>query len=167
MNTKKQHEFAYYSSPVGRLCLVANDQGLAGVFFDLHAHHQHDADWIFNSSNAELKLTALQLDEYFAGQRQQFDVPLAPSVGTAFQLQVWEALRTIPYGETWSYKQLALAIGNPNAIRAVGAANGRNPLSIIVPCHRVIASSGALQGYAGGVAQKVKLLELENLHFAQ
>lgn len=155
--------FNYYSSPIGRLCLVASDDGLSGVYFDQHAHHQHNDAWAFNAMHPILAQAALELSEYFSGKRQNFSLPLHRSTGTLFQQQVWAALQTIPYAHTWSYAQLALAIGKPKAIRAVGAANGRNPLSIIVPCHRVIASSGALQGYAGGVLQKAKLLEHELL----
>ncbi|PAS30562.1 cysteine methyltransferase, partial [Vibrio cholerae] len=99
-------------------------------------------------------------DEYFSGQRTQFELPLAAS-GTAFQQSVWHALCKIPYGEIWSYQQLAEAIGNPKAVRAVGLANGKNPISIIVPCHRVVGKNGQLTGYAGGLERKAFLLELE------
>jgi methylated-DNA-[protein]-cysteine S-methyltransferase len=101
-----------------------------------------------------------QLAEYFAGRRQRFTLPLDPS-GTAFQRDVWDALRTIPFGETRSYAQIARQIGHPRAVRAVGAANGRNPLSIVVPCHRVVGSTGALTGFAGGLDVKARLLALE------
>nr|WP_169449722.1 methylated-DNA--[protein]-cysteine S-methyltransferase [Oceanospirillum beijerinckii] len=101
-----------------------------------------------------------QCQEYFAGQRQNFDLPLA-ATGTEFQQQVWHALTQIPFGVTWSYQDLANAIGNPKAVRAVGLANGKNPISIIVPCHRVIGKNGKLTGYAGGVEQKEQLLKLE------
>lgn len=104
-----------------------------------------------------------QLDEYFAGIRTDFDLPLNPS-GTPFQLRVWEALRTIPYGETMSYGQIAAAIGKPGAFRAVGAANGQNPISIVVPCHRVIGSQGSLTGYGGGLQAKQWLLSHEAAH---
>lgn len=154
-------QYLNYLSPLGNLCLVASEQGLVGVFFDNHAHHEHDDSWVLNAKHPILLQTIIQLEEYFLGQRQQFDLPLDQTQGTAFQRNVWAALRKIPYGETWSYQQLALAINNPKASRAVGAANGRNPLTIIVPCHRVIASSGAMQGYAGGLSNKIKLLEIE------
>jgi methylated-DNA-[protein]-cysteine S-methyltransferase len=107
-----------------------------------------------------LSQTVIQLEEYFAGLRNEFDLPLA-AAGTDFQTQVWHALTTIPYGETWSYQELANAIGNPKAVRAVGLANGKNPISIVVPCHRVIGKSGKLTGYAGGVERKQRLLALE------
>ena len=103
---------------------------------------------------------AQQLDEYFAGKRQQFNLPLRP-LGTAFQRAVWDELLLIPYGETRSYKQIAQAIGNPNACRAVGMANNKNPISIFIPCHRVVGSSGSLTGYGGGLDMKKKLLTLE------
>ncbi|NCO45642.1 MAG: methylated-DNA--[protein]-cysteine S-methyltransferase, partial [Vibrio sp.] len=104
--------------------------------------------------------TIKQLDEYFSGKRTIFTLPLAAK-GTEFQQSVWQALCKIPYGETWNYQQIAEAIGNPKAVRAVGLANGRNPISIIVPCHRVIGKSGKLTGYAGGLNRKASLLELE------
>jgi len=110
-----------------------------------------------------LELAARQLGEYFAGERHAFDLPIAPR-GTGFQERVWRALLAIPYGTTWSYGQLAHAIGRPSASRAVGTANGANPISIIVPCHRVIAASGALTGYAGGLAAKRWLLDHECAH---
>ncbi len=103
---------------------------------------------------------AEQLREYFAGERERFDVPLAAR-GTEFQRRVWEALRAIPYGETASYGQIARAVGRPAASRAVGAANGRNPISIVVPCHRVVGAGGALTGYGGGLDRKARLLDLE------
>ena len=102
-----------------------------------------------------------QLDEYFAGTRREFDLPLAPD-GTPFQLRVWQALQTIPYGGTWSYRELAAAVGNVQAVRAVGLANGRNPLPIVIPCHRVIGSDGSLTGYGGGLPTKRSLLALEH-----
>ena len=107
-----------------------------------------------------------QLDEYFDGQRTEFDLPLAPQ-GTPFMKKVWEALCTIPYGETATYKDIAIAVGSPKAYRAVGMANNRNPIGIIVPCHRVIGCSGKLVGYAGGTDLKYKLLRLENKNFTE
>jgi methylated-DNA-[protein]-cysteine S-methyltransferase len=107
-----------------------------------------------------LKQAKRELDEYFTGTRTEFNLPLA-ALGTAFQQKVWQALITIPFGETWSYQDLADAIGNPKAVRAVGLANGKNPISIIVPCHRVIGKSGKLTGYAGGVERKAWLLKHE------
>ena len=109
-----------------------------------------------------LKRCAEQLDAYFAGVFQTFDLPLAPE-GTSFQRRVWETLQTIPYGETWSYKTLAQAADCPRGYRAVGLANNRNPISILIPCHRVVGASGALTGYGGGLSNKAHLLELEGI----
>ena len=107
-----------------------------------------------------------EVDEYFAGKRTAFDIPLAPE-GTPFQQEVWKALRAIPFGETRSYMDVARTIGKPRAVRAVGAANGRNPLGIVVPCHRVIGADGSLTGYAGGMERKKFLLDLERQRFVQ
>ncbi len=148
-------------SPIGRLKLVATDQGLAAVLFE--------NDWpgrVPVESGAEdpthpvLLETERELEEYFAGRRTEFDVALDVS-GTPFQRRVWAALLTIPFGETRSYGQIANQIGSPAAARAVGAANGRNPIAIIAPCHRVVGSSGELTGFAGGLAAKARLLSLE------
>jgi len=113
-----------------------------------------------NESTELTDKTAMQLDEYFTGKRKHFDLPLQPK-GTDFQRSVWKALQEIPYGETRSYKQIAEAIGNPKACRAVGLANNRNPIWIVIPCHRVIGSNGALTGYGGGLEMKQRLLEIE------
>ncbi|MFT7682425.1 MAG: methylated-DNA-[protein]-cysteine S-methyltransferase [Moritella dasanensis] len=110
-----------------------------------------------------MQLAVTQLQEYFNGQRHEFSIPLAAN-GTEFQNKVWQALTTIPYGETWSYKDLAIAVGNPKASQAVGGANSKNPISIIVPCHRVIGKNGNLTGYAGGLDIKQRLLNLETKH---
>jgi len=153
------NQFTYYKSPYGNMTLQANDKGLLGVWFDIHTTKPKDLGCY--SDECEILNRAIQqLDEYFSGQRTQFELPLAAK-GTAFQQSVWNALCRIPYGETWSYQQLADAIGNPKAVRAVGLANGKNPLSVIVPCHRVIGKNGKLTGYAGGVETKQRLLELE------
>jgi methylated-DNA-[protein]-cysteine S-methyltransferase len=154
-------KYAIYSSMFGPLRLLASEAGLAGVYFAEHKHLQIDPTWQSDPQNALLKGAAQQLDAYFAGELHDFDLPLDCSQGTAFQQEVWQALRTIPYGKVCSYSALAQQIGRPKAIRALGAANGRNPLSIIIPCHRVIAASGALQGYAGGLEIKQRLLMLE------
>jgi methylated-DNA-[protein]-cysteine S-methyltransferase len=142
-------------TPLGLAHLVAHEEHLAGVYLPAQAPP------IATTGTARvLELAAAQLAEYFAGDRRTFELPLAPQ-GTAFQRRVWDALLRIPYGETWSYGRLAREIGSPSASRAVGAANGKNPLSIIVPCHRVIGATGALTGYAGGVAAKQWLLAHE------
>ncbi len=147
-------------SPLGPLRLYAVPAGLCGVYFDGHrpAPRVGPADAVEVAAAFEPVLE--QLTEYFAGSRWAFDLELAP-VGTTFQLEVWSALRTIPVGETCSYGELAHRLGRPAAVRAVGAANGRNPLSIIVPCHRVVGASGTLTGYAGGLDRKRWLLEHE------
>lgn len=153
--------YTYYTSPIGRLTLVASDNALSGVFFEQHCHHQHDPNWQESSDLPVLHATKTQLGEYFAGLRRHFDLPLHVAVATDFQRTVWRALLDIPYAETVSYGALAQKIGRPKAVRALGAANGRNPFSIIVPCHRVIAANGQLHGYAGGLENKRALLDFE------
>ena len=146
-------------SPVGPLTLVAVEGNLVGCYMDAQRHRPTDA--IFGAPAPEPFAAAVeQLAEYFAGQRLDFDLPLAFR-GTPFQQRVWSALREIPYGETESYGELANRIGSPGASRAVGLANGRNPIGIIVPCHRVIGASGSLTGYGGGIERKRALLDME------
>ena len=153
--------YMYMESPVGALKLVAHDQALVAVMWDNEDHKRvRLAELIENIQHPLLLKVKQQLEQYFAGQRQQFNLPL-DFQGTDFQQQVWRALLTIPYGETRSYKDIALQIGTEKAVRAVGAANGRNPISIIAPCHRVIGSGGALVGFAGGLDKKQILLSLE------
>lgn len=142
-----------YKSPVGKLLIVANDDALTRVDWCEH-------DVLETGSNIIIEKTIQQLDKYFSGESKSFDLPLDPS-GTDFQKKAWMALRGIPYAQTISYKQQAEKIGNAKAVRAIGAANGKNPISIIVPCHRVIGSDGKLTGYAGGVDTKLGLLEHE------
>lgn len=151
--------YCQYLSPLGQMTLQANQQGLLGAWFETQTTRPDELSRL-DAKAPILVHTQQQLDEYFNGQRQEFDLPLA-AAGTDFQMNVWQALTTIPFGETWSYLDLANAINNPKAVRAVGAANGKNPISIIVPCHRVIGKNGKLTGYAGGVAIKQKLLALE------
>ena len=149
-----------YDSPVGALMLAATDAGIHAVEFPENRHPvKRDGEW-HEGTHPLLDAAMRQLDGYFAGTRRTFELPLAPR-GTPFQLQVWEALRAIPFGATWSYARLAQAIGNPSAMRAVGAANGRNPIPIIVPCHRVIGANGTLTGFGGGLPTKAFLLRLE------
>jgi len=148
-------------SPVGKLKLVASDDGLAAILFE--AEHAHDVALHIVAEAPDhpvLAQTARQLEEYFAGTRKTFELKL-DFIGTEFQRKVWQALLTIPYGETLSYAQIAAQIGQPSAVRAVGAANGRNPISIVAPCHRVIGSTGKLTGYGGGLPRKAQLLVLE------
>ncbi len=152
-------------SPIGPLTLVADAGALACVYMHDHRHAPDEqafgpADPGPGAAADVLAETERQLREYFAGSRTEFDLPLAMP-GTAFQLRVWAALREIPYGETISYGELARRLDNPNASRAVGLANGRNPVSIIVPCHRVVGSTGRLTGYGGGLDRKAHLLDLE------
>ncbi len=151
--------FDTLASPIGELRLVADVHGLRRVCFE-HDRHPQACDAGGMRDPARLQRARRQLEEYFAGTRRTFDLELHV-VGTSFQLQVWKALRGIPYGETLSYAGLAERIGQPSACRAVGAANGRNPLPIIVPCHRVIGSNGTLVGFGGGLDVKQALLALE------
>ena len=149
-------------SPVGKLTLVAGDRGLAAILWE-----NEDPGRVRlrpleeNRTHPVLAEAERQLNDYFAGKRKQFTVPLDFVLGTDFQKKVWQALVTIPFGETRSYAQIAAQIGSPAAVRAVGAANGKNPLSIIAPCHRVIGSNGKLTGFAGGLKAKAFLLNLE------
>lgn len=154
-------------SPVGTLTLVAGATGLAAILWaDDDPARVPLGETCDAPDDPILAETRRQLDDYFAGMRTLFDLPLAP-VGTGFQRAVWAALDTIPYGETRSYADIARQIGRPNACRAVGAANGRNPISIVTPCHRVVGSSGALTGFAGGLAAKHWLLRLEGVAAAR
>jgi methylated-DNA-[protein]-cysteine S-methyltransferase len=141
-------------SPVGELLLAGDGDALTG----LHMNAQPGAEW--RRDPAPFRDATAQLRSYFAAELREFDLPLAPR-GTGFQQQVWAALREIPYGRTVSYAGLAAAVGRPGAARAAGAANGRNPISIVIPCHRVIGAAGALTGYGGGLARKRMLLDLE------
>jgi methylated-DNA-[protein]-cysteine S-methyltransferase len=146
-------------TPVGLLWLAADPDGaLTHVLFDGEPYPLPTAG--ARRATGPFRDVTVQLEEYFAGARRDFDVPLAPQ-GTGFQLAAWRALRDIPYGETRSYAAQARAIGRPDAVRAVGAANGRNPISIIVPCHRVVGADGSLTGYGGGIDRKRWLLEHE------
>jgi methylated-DNA-[protein]-cysteine S-methyltransferase len=148
-------------SPLGRLKLVASDKGLVAILWEKDNPRRVPlSNLVENDQHPVLVETQRQLEEYFAGKRKSFSIALDMR-GTRFQKDVWEALLAIPYGETRSYGQLAKQLGKPRATRAVGAANGRNPVSIIVPCHRVIGSSGKLTGFAGGLEAKAHLLSLE------
>ena len=147
------------SSSIGELLLAGDSTGLRHIYFE-NGDFSPPPDW---QAVAALPYpVADQLDSYFAGHLRSFDLPLNPQ-GTAFQRKVWAALAEIPYGETISYLELARRIGNPNSVRAVGLANGKNPLPIVVPCHRVVGSNGALVGYAGGLPIKKALLALEGV----
>ena len=148
------------SSPIGPLLLVASGGAIVGLYMNTPRHAVVQEDWIEASDDPLLRRAADQLAEYFAGTRRDFDLPLAP-VGTAFQRQVWDELLRVPYGRTISYGELARRVGNPAASRAVGLANGKNPISILIPCHRVVGASGKMTGYAGGLERKTALLALE------
>ena len=146
-------------SPVGALTLVADDGVLCGLYLP-QRRHGPDSGTLGHSDPQGFDEVAGQLAEYFAGRRTEFTVPLAPQ-GTPFQRSVWDELTRIPYGQTRTYAELARAVGASTAVRAVGAANGRNPISIVVPCHRVVGSDGSLTGYGGGLDRKRYLLDLE------
>ena len=150
-----------FESPLGRIILAATDTALVGVFFHDQAHLPERASWSVVLNQPILQQTQVELTEYFAGQRRTFDIPLDLSSGTPFQQAVWAALLSIPCGATTPYGAISTLIGNPAAVRAVGGAVGRNPVSIIVPCHRVVGSKGTLTGYAGGLPRKTALLQLE------
>ena len=154
--------YCYTNTPIGDLLLAGDDDGLSMIGFPKgKMRRDPEPDWIFNEQPfAEARR---QLDEYFAGDRKDFDLPLHLS-GTDFQVQVLEELQQIPYGETTSYGAIAKRIGRPKAMRAVGAANGRNPIPIVIPCHRVIGSGGDLTGFGGGLDTKAALLRLEAEH---
>ena len=160
----KRHVFKRVASPVGTLTLVATDTGLAAILWENERPDRVRLDIEREDVRHPVLVEAeRQLAEYFAGRRKRFALKLDVS-GTPFQRKVWEALLTIPFGETRSYAQIAKQIGHPSAARAVGAANGRNPLSIVAPCHRVVGSSGALTGFAAGLDVKARLLALEEKH---
>ena len=152
-------------SPIGELLLVEQNGALTEIGFSSGRRPARPpADGVEDSR--PLADVVRQLEEYFAGRRNAFDLPLAPQ-GTAFQQAVWRALQEIPYGKSASYAEIALAIDNPKAVRAVGLANGRNPIPVVIPCHRVIGKDGSLTGYGGGLPIKRKLLELENIRFRE
>lgn len=155
------HVYKRMQTPVGTLMLVATDAGLAAILWENDRPGRVRLNLADERPDHPVLLEAeRQLGEYFAGRRRTFDLPLDVT-GTPFQRAVWQALLTIPFGETRSYTEIAAQIGSPTAVRAVGAANGRNPLSIVAPCHRVIGASGALTGFAGGLTVKAQLLTLE------
>ena len=162
-----QVAYLHHDSPIGPLLLAATSDGLRALYMAEHRHVADEPDprWMpaergEAAAVAILARTREQLDAYFAGDRTDFDLPIDVD-GSPFQRAVWAGLRTIPFGETISYGELARRIGNVKAVRAVGLANGRNPVSIVVPCHRVIGADGSMTGYGGGVDRKVFLLALE------
>lgn len=152
-----------YDSPIGGMLLAATNDGLAGVYFDRQKHHPGKGrDWERHPANPHLKRTKAQLAEYFAGKRRKFDLALDPA-GTDFQKAVWQAISGVPFGQTITYGELARRAGAPGSARAAGAATGRNPIGIVVPCHRIMGSDGSLTGYAGGLNKKRALLALEGV----
>lgn len=157
--------YTYVDSPIGRLLLQSDGVALTGLYMDVPSSPRLlDACWVEDATVHPLSVTVRQVEEYFDGKRRAFDLPPLRMRGTAFQQRVWQTLTEIPYGATWSYGELAKRIDNPNASRAVGLANGRNPISILVPCHRVIGADGSLTGYGGGLERKRWLLAHEGLH---
>ena len=163
MNSTKQLD-----SPIGRLRLVATDQGLSRLLFDQQVGEDLESagDEVEADDHPVLAAATAQLAEYFAGRRQEFDIPL-DLTGTEFQRAAWSALANVPFGETRSYRQQAEAIGRPKAVRAIGAANGRNPVPIVLPCHRIVGSDGSLTGYGGGLPIKEYLLNHEQAQSQQ
>jgi methylated-DNA-[protein]-cysteine S-methyltransferase len=153
-----------YASPLGPMIVAATDTGLAGLWFEGQRHLPASSDWPQSPAHPVLVQAVAQLDEYFGGRRSRFELPLDLQCGTAFQQSVWQALLAIPAGATPSYGAISARVGRPAAVRAVGAAVGRNPVSIVVPCHRVLGRDGALTGYAGGLERKSALLALEQAH---
>lgn len=154
--------YCYLKTPIGELLLAGSDDALCYIGFpEGKMRLEPRPDWIF--SERPFTEASAQLSDYFAGKRQVFDLPLAPN-GTEFQLAVLQELQKIPYGSTASYAEIASRIGRPKAVRAVGAANGRNPIPIVIPCHRVIGSGGQLTGFGGGLPTKEALLRLEKEH---
>jgi len=152
----------HFDSPLGPLVLAATDIGLAGLWFDDQKHQPAWKDWAERDDDPLLQQAAGQLQAYFDGTRTQFELPLDLRGGTPFQQSVWNALLHIPYGVCTTYGTLSGALDRPKAVRAVGTAVGRNPLGIIVPCHRVLGADGSLTGYAGGLGRKAALLTLES-----
>ncbi len=154
--------FDSFDSPIGPLTVAADDAAIRHILFPRNRHEARGRElWRHDPGQPLLQEARAQLLQYLHGERTAFELPLQPQ-GTPFQLRVWQALADIPFGQTWSYVQLARHIGQPTASRAVGAANGRNPLPLVLPCHRVIGSGGALTGFGGGVETKAFLLNLES-----
>ena len=153
--------FATYESPIGELSLLSDGADLVGLYMEKHKHMREGPEaWQQDSSLPLFKAARTQLSSYFAGELKDFDLPVRLE-GTPFQMQVWDALATIQFGTTSTYGKLAEQIGSPKAVRAVGLANGKNPISIVIPCHRIIGSNGTLIGYGGGIQRKQFLLDHE------
>lgn len=161
MKQALQRVCAHYESPLGTMLLAATDRGLAGAWFAGQKHGPDTRGWREEPGHPVLRDAMQQLDDYFAGRRSDFALPLDLQAGTPFQQSVWNALLAIAPGATTTYGELGRRIGRPEAARAVGAAVGRNPISVVVPCHRVLGTDGTLTGYAGGLERKTALLALE------
>jgi len=156
------HYYDLYESPHGRMLLVANAEGLSGVYFDGQKYLPRvDPEWRRDARCPAVRQAKRELAEYFGGKRERFETALAPE-GTSFQRSVWKAISTVGFGKTITYAELARRAGSPGSARAAGAATGRNPIGIIVPCHRIVGSDGSLTGYAGGLDRKRALLALES-----
>jgi methylated-DNA-[protein]-cysteine S-methyltransferase len=156
------HYYDFYESPHGRMLLVAREEGLSGVYFEGQKYHPQVAvEWRRDARHAPLRQAQRELAEYFGGERKEFETALAAE-GTAFQRAIWRAISSVGFGATITYAQLAERAGFSGSARAAGAATGRNPLTILVPCHRIVGSNGALTGYAGGLARKRALLAFES-----
>ncbi len=155
--TKAEQTYFTYLTPLGPMTVASDGTAVTHVLFGTHVLEGRAAPTELTNR------TANELQEYLAGKRTAFDIPLAPA-GTEFQRAVWKALQNIPYGQTRSYADIAAVVGNPKATRAVGSANNRNPIAVLIPCHRVVGSNGKLTGYAGGLALKQRLLDLERAH---
>ena len=154
--------YDYFDSPQGRMLLVASDAGLSGVYFARQKYFpKKEKAWSRSARHALLQQTKRELKEYFAGRRKRFKVKLDPE-GTAFQRKIWRAISSVSFGKTLTYSEIARRAGHAGSARAAGAATGRNPISVIVPCHRIMGADGSLTGYAGGLARKRTLLELES-----
>ena len=155
--------YDYFDSPQGRMLLVASDAGLSGVYFARQKYFpKKEKAWSRSARHALLQQTKRELKEYFAGKRKRFEVALDPQ-GTVFQRGIWKAISKVGFGRTLTYGELARRAGHPGSARAAGAATGRNPIGIIVPCHRIMGSDGSLTGYAGGLNRKRELLEMEGV----
>lgn len=159
--------YDYYQSPRGRMLLVADDKALTGVYFTGQKYHPHiEEEWRRDAQHAPLRQAKRELAEYFCGTRTRFTVKVAPR-GTPFQRAVWKAIAGVGFGQTIAYAELARRAGRPGSARAAGAATGRNPIGIIVPCHRIVGSNGTLTGYAGGLTKKRALLAMEGIGLDQ
>ena len=153
--------YDFFDSPHGRMLIVAGEDALTGIYFEGQKYHPAlEPHWRLDPGHAPLRQAARELAEYFSGERTQFETPVAPE-GTPFQQGVWKAISTVPFGSTLTYGELARRAGFSGSARAAGAATGRNPLTIVVPCHRIVGAGGSLTGYAGGLNRKRALLQLE------